>query len=172
MNPVHDSEARVHRLWLTVVLALTTSACDGDPGADAGAQDAGLADAGSDAGSDAGTDAGHDADVEADAGVDAAIPPGACSNADDELALAAIDVPAEARACGTMCFGAAMCVTRCMEDHGLSSACATCFGAVAQCTTRNCALACSGDDDAACTACRVSAGCAAEFEACSGLAGT
>lgn len=163
-----------------LVLGLAIAACDGDPtGVDGGGGTdggPGGTDAGLDAGpGDAGTDAGPIEDAGSDAGstdVDAALPPGACSNAEDGAVLMTIDVAMEARTCGNMCFGGAGCVTRCMEGVGLSTECATCFGSVAQCTVRNCALDCSGSDEAACTACRVMAGCVSAFEACSGLPGT
>lgn len=184
MNTVLAPEAHVNRFVSLTFLCFSLAACDGGGGTDAGpagtdagpgALDAGGGtDAGSDAGaSDAGTDAGTDAGSGVtDAGADAAIPPGACSNADDAMVLDGIDVAMEARTCGNRCFGGATCVTGCMEMLGLSSACATCFGSVSACTVRECITECSGGDEMACTDCRVREGCASSFEMCSGLSGT
>lgn len=169
------------RFALAALLCLPLTACDDDPsgtdagpaatdagpggsdagGADAGGSDAGAADAG-------GVDAGDGDAGGADGG---GLPPGACTNAADEMVLAMIDSEAEARMCGTMCFGGESCVTMCMEELGLSNGCASCFGGAASCAAMNCALQCAGSDMMRCNDCRRMNGCIEDFEMCSGLPG-
>ncbi len=152
-----------------------TDAGPGDTDAGGGGTDAGPGEADAGPGeTDAGpgeTDAGP-GETDAGGGTDGGLPAGACTNSADDAVLSSIDVETEARMCGNRCFGGAMCVTMCMEDLGLSNGCATCFGEVAQCTARNCALQCTGGDEARCTMCRMMAGCVTSFETCSGLPGT
>ncbi|MCB9598160.1 MAG: hypothetical protein H6719_35935 [Sandaracinaceae bacterium] len=174
----------MHRLVsvsLVLVLGLALVACDGDTPSDTdaggGGTDAGGGgtDAGTDAGpaeTDAGTDAGAEDAGPTDAGADAALPPGACTNADDAMALGMVDTAMEAERCGTMCFGGAMCVTMCMEMLGISNECATCFGEVANCAARMCALPCARGASTMCTDCRRMMGCSGAFETCSGLPGS
>merc|ERR1739849_27777 len=55
--------------------------------------------------------------------------------------------------CGTKCLGKGSCVTSCMSGKGWSSGCATCFGNLADCTSKNCLAKCIGGRTPGCVTC-------------------
>merc|ERR1739849_13522 len=61
--------------------------------------------------------------------------------------------------CGTKCLGKGSCVTSCMSGKGWSSGCATCFGNLADCTSKNCLAKCIGGRTPGCVTCLKAAGC-------------
>jgi hypothetical protein len=111
---------------------------------------------------------------------------GACLNASDEAALEDFDMEAdEAMGCYDAAGGPgntdADVVSACIvdvlhEDHGLTEACAACMAGNMVCMQENCmnfcmALMMPGADPAPCDSCLESAGCNADFSACTGLDG-
>jgi hypothetical protein len=96
--------------------------------------------------------------------------PGACTNTADETIICEEGFPAAAQACGTSNLtGGADAIAMCIaDDIGLSTECATCFGATTQCTIDNCLTDCGTDPlGDACTNCRAT-NCDPDFEACAG----
>merc|ERR1712076_288766 len=61
--------------------------------------------------------------------------------------------------CGTKCLGKGSCVTSCMSGKGWSSGCATCFGNLADCTSKNCLAKCINGRTPDCVTCLKAAGC-------------
>jgi hypothetical protein len=111
---------------------------------------------------------------------------GACLNEADEIALANFDMEAdEAMGCYDAAGGPGNTdpdvVSACMVDvlhegHGITEECAACMAGNMVCMQENCmnfcmALMMPGADPAPCDSCLESAGCNAEFGACSGLDG-
>merc|ERR1711916_250520 len=72
--------------------------------------------------------------------------------------------------CSKKCLGGDSCTTACVEkDTGLSSACADCFGTLAECGKEHCALKCIANPDSAkCKNCTFEY-CGPDFVTCSGI---
>ena len=95
---------------------------------------------------------------------------GACNN-DADLALLIANDPSETmQQCGVSCIGAGGdCILNCIKDGTeFSDDCSVCFADVTTCVMADCFAQCSGDDTAACDACRVEK-CGPDFETCSGI---
>ena len=97
---------------------------------------------------------------------------GACTSADISLLVKA-DFAGDMKACGKKCWGGSSCVSKCMSDkEGISSACANCFGAEAQCTRDHCMAKCSFSPDSdACKQCAIK-NCQSAETTCSGYVPT
>lgn len=93
--------------------------------------------------------------------------------ADDISKLKSHDFAGDMKTCGKKCWGASSCVSKCMiGKESISSACAKCFGAEAQCTRDHCMSKCSFSPDSdSCKQCAVQ-NCQSAETTCSGFVPT
>jgi hypothetical protein len=121
-----------------------TDHADGGPGPDGGTAETGPADGAADSSGSA------------------------CTNAADQAVLESPAFSSAPSGCGLMCFGSdADCNARCMEEKGLSGACARCWGDTINCGEQNCLVPCLSPDSPECRACTAEH-CDPAFHACSG----
>ena len=93
---------------------------------------------------------------------------GACNNA-TYCGFSKADMGTWEGACAASSFGAAGPTATCMKGHGLTQACADCWGAVAACGAAHCLTDCIADSgSAACRECTL-ANCEPAFATCSGI---
>ncbi len=143
-------------------------------GQDAGSAepDAGVAvDAGQSEVPDSGTVVGSDAGPpDSDGGGSA----GGCADAQDEAIFTQASEQTAISNCATNNVNYATvslnepAALDCIEATGLTTACATCVDAEANCTVSQCALSCISPSSSSCTTCRDS-NCQPAFNTCSGL---
>ena len=123
-----------------------------------------------DAGSDAGS-GGPDTQANDTGGGPDSGPSGSACLGDADLAIVTTsDLFAVAGGCAPGCLGQPPgCSATCIEaETGLSSGCAGCVGALADCAAASCGLQCLGGPSNECATCAIAA-CGAPFEACSGV---
>lgn len=95
-----------------------------------------------------------------------------CTNDADQAAWAAHKGAFESdmTTCGKQCLGAADCVATCIQKaDGYSVSCSGCFGALAGCTKKHCALQCALGNSPSCKSCVDNNGCNTDFKTCSGV---
>jgi hypothetical protein len=95
---------------------------------------------------------------------------GACTNPSDQMAEANATFATAPRDCGLMCFGVTNpnCAAQCMQDKGLSGACAKCWGDSINCGIKNCLGQCLDSESMACRQCSAQY-CDPAFHACAGM---
>jgi len=97
---------------------------------------------------------------------------GACSDDADQAiwtAKGSANFQADMTKCGTSCMGTHDCVAKCITTaEGYSTACASCFGDLGTCSSKNCLLPCIGGASAKCNACQL-AHCVTPFTTCAGV---
>ena len=97
---------------------------------------------------------------------------GACTNADDQAKLNAMNVGEVVGGCAKDNLGGEPGTKTCIKTKtNLSDACVDCFDQAVQCGAKNCWLQCISDSNSPdCIACRAQF-CDPAFAACSGLTG-
>lgn len=96
---------------------------------------------------------------------------GACNNLDDLGKMASLDIASVSQSCVTSCIMSSdpACSADCVENKtGLSPGCSACFGALLDCTKKNCLMACMGGAGEACDTC-IADKCLGAFEECAGV---
>jgi len=95
----------------------------------------------------------------------------ACSDADTKIwnATGYKSFQDDMTSCGKQCLGNDGCVSGCIaKKDGYSTGCSACFGALGQCTAKNCLTKCISGRTPACAQCVIDAGCNSAFASCSG----
>ena len=68
--------------------------------------------------------------------------------------------------CGKQCDGNKDCTTKCVQKNiGYSEDCSECFGAIGECSVKNCFLKCMGGDSPTCEQC-IASNCDNSFYLC------